>query len=65
MQHISLQDLSTLELAELRFCVESLGSYAPDEVQFIYDNLFRGADGLVYYYVVDRDNKLLTTLYTD
>ena len=61
MKHIDLQDLSPLELAELRFCVESLGLYTEDEIQFIYNNLYRDDDGLAYYYAVGN----LTALYID
>jgi hypothetical protein len=65
MQQITLQDLTQLELKELKFCVESLGFYMEEEVQFIYDNLYRGNDGHVYYYTVDRNNKMLTALYVE
>ena len=65
MEHIELQDLTQLELKELKFCVESLGFYTAEELKFIYDNLYRGNDGLVYYYIVDKDNKMLTALYVD
>lgn len=65
MKQITLQDLTPLELKELKFCVESLELYTAEELQFIYDNLYRGEDGLVYYYIVDKANKLLTALYTD
>ena len=65
MKHITLQDLAPLELEELKFCVESLGLYTEAEVEFIYNNLSRDENGLVHYYIVDKGNKTLTTLYTD
>lgn len=65
MQHITLEDLAPIELAELQFCVESLGLYTEAEIEFIYNNLSRDENGLVHYYMVDKGNKTLTTLYTE
>ena len=65
MKHITLQDLAPLELEELKFCVEGLGFYTKAEVEFIYNNLSRDEDGLVWYYILDKGNKTLFPLYTD
>jgi hypothetical protein len=65
MQHIELSDLSQKELAELKFCVESLDIYSPDQIKFIYNNLLRDADGLAHYYIFNNDGTTsLLTLYT-
>ena len=64
MKHITLKDLTPLELEELRFGVESLGIYTEVEKQFIYENLQRGDDGLVYFYSLG-DGSRLVPLYTN
>ena len=58
MRRITLQDLTPAELEELKFGVEDLGLYTAEEKQFIYDNLYRGEDGLVYFYSLGNDSRL-------
>ena len=66
MKRITLSDLSKRELAELRFCVESLDLYTPEQIDYIYNNLYRDDDGLAHYYIFCVDgSKPLISLYID
>ena len=65
MSHILLEDLTPLELDELRFCVESLGRYSEEEIAYIYNNLHRDEDGVVNYYIIDGKNYTFAQLYTN
>ena len=49
MKRITLQELTPSELEELKFGVECPGLYSEEEKVFLYNNLFRGEDGLVYF----------------
>ena len=64
MKQITFQELTPLEVEELRFCVESMGYYSKEQVEYIYNNLFREDDGLAYYYSFAGGKKLMP-LYVD
>lgn len=64
MKRITLQELTPSELEELKFGVECPGLYSDEEKAFVYNNLFRGEDGLVYFYPLG-DNSRLSPLYVD
>ena len=63
MNHIAMEELTPLELDELKFCVESLEIYTEDEVKFIYNNLYRDENGLAHFYILGNNNKTLVPLY--
>lgn len=63
MKRITLADLSKRELAELRFCVESLDLHTPEQLDYIYNNLYRDDDGLAFYYMFFSGKADLTPLY--
>lgn len=55
MKHISVKELYPLELEKLEFNLEVVG-YDEEEIQFIYDNIYRDGNGVAYY-LIKSSNK--------
>lgn len=54
--HITVENLTPLELEMLEFNIDVVG-YNEAQQTYIHNNLFRGEDGIAYYFTVEYGRK--------